>query len=507
MPPTLTYPGVYIAEVPGGVHPIEGVPTSVTAFIGRAEQGPVDKPVLIHNLADYDQQFGGLWADSTMSHSVRHFFRNGGTDAIIVRVQNGGVAATFTFHGEAGALILEAANPGSWADNLEIEIDHQDGSPGDDASFNLAISEVVDGETVMEEDFHELSTRPGDDRCIERVLEQQSDLLRVQGEMPTGRPNPGPPTARTNGSDGADIGFSQIADPSLKPIGRGIWALDNAGIFNLLCIPPFSAEMDVDAETWTAAQHYCHEKRAMLIIDAPSTWSSPSDVVAGEELTGAVPVRHKNAAVYFPRVKMANPLKDDQVETFAPCGLIAGTYARTDSQRGVWKAPAGLQAQLVGVDELACTVTDPENDKLNGLGVNCLRSFPDAGDVIWGSRTTVGAHHLASEWQYVPVRRLALYIEESLYRGMKRVVFEPNDETLWANIRITIAAFMQNLFRAGAFPGSTPDEAYFVKCDRETMTQTDIDLGVVNIHVGFAPVRPAEFVVIRIRQMAGQIQD
>lgn len=507
MPPTPTYPGVYIDEVPGSVRAIEGVPTSATAFIGRAERGPVDKPVLIRNLADYDQQFGGLWADSMMSYSIRHFYQNGGTDAIIVRVQNGGAAATFTLSGEAGSLILEAANPGSWADNLEIEIDHQTGSPGDDASFNLTISEVVDGETIMEEVFHELSTRPGDDRCIERVLEQQSDLLRVQGDMPTGRPTPGPPIARTNGSDGEAIGFSQIADPSLKPIGRGIWALDNAGIFNLLCIPPFSAEMDVDAATWTAAQQYCHEKRAMLIIDPPSTWSSPSAVVAGDDLTGTVPARHQNAAVYFPRVKLANPLNQGQSETFAPCGLIAGVYARTDARRGVWKAPAGLQAQLVGVDELACTITDPENDKLNGLGVNCLRTFPDVGDVIWGSRTTVGADHLASEWQYIPVRRLALYIEESLYRGMKWVVFEPNDEPLWANIRITIAAFMQNLFRAGAFPGSTPGEAYFVKCDRETTTQTDIDLGIVNIQVGFAPVRPAEFVVIKIRQMVGQTQD
>ncbi len=506
MPPTPTYPGVYIREVPGSVRSIEGVPTSITAFIGRAQRGPVDKPVRLQSPEEYDQQFGGLWADSTMSHLVGHFFQNGGADAIIVRVQNGGAAATFTLSGEAGPLILEAANPGSWADNLEIQIDHQTESPGDDASFNLAIREVVDGETIREEVFHELSTRPGEDRCIERRLEKQSDFLRVQGEMPAGRPDPGPPTSRTNGSDGEAIGFAQIADASLKPTGRGLWALDDAEIFNLLCIPPFSAEIDVDAETWTAAQEYCYEKRAMLIIDPPSTWQSPSDAVAGDDLTGAVPARHRNAAVYFPRVRMASPLKDDQIETFAPCGLIAGTYARTDTQRGVWKAPAGVQSQLVGVDELAYTVTDPENDKLNGLGVNCLRSFPDIGDAIWGSRTTVGAEHLASEWQYVPVRRLALYIEESLCRGLEWVVFEPNDEPLWIKIRLTVGAFMSDLFREGAFQGSKASEAYVVKCDQETMTQDDINNGIVNIQVGFAPVRPAEFVVIKIRQMAGQMR-
>jgi len=502
MPPTPTYPGVYIEEVPASVRAIEGVPTSITAFIGRAERGPVDKPVRIQSLADYDQRFGGLWADSMMSHSIRHFYLNGGADALVVRVHNSGVAATFTLHGEAGTLMLEAANPGSWADNLEVEVNHQTQSPRDDASFNLAVREVVNGKAIAQEVFHDLSIRLDDDRCVDRILKQQSEFLRVRGDMPTERPNPGPPEGRTNGGDGEDISFAQIADPALKPIHRGIWALDDADIFNMVCIPPFSNDTDVDAETWTAAQDYCHEKRAMLIIDPPSTWSTPSDVVASDDLTGTMPACHKNAAVYFPRVKMANPLKDDQVQMFAPCGLIAGIYARTDAQRGVWKAPAGVEAQLVGVDELAYTMTEPENGKLNGTGVNCLRSFPDIGNVIWDSRTTVGTDRLGSEWKYVPVRRLALFIEESLYRGTKWAVFEPNNELLWASIRRTIGAFMHNLFRAGAFQGSTPGEAYFVKCDRETTTRNDINLGNINILIGFAPLKPAEFVAIKIQQIA-----
>lgn len=170
MPPTPTYPGVYIEEVPAGVGAIEGVPTSITAFIGRAERGPVDEPVRIRTLADYDRRFGGLWANSMMSHSIRHFYRNGGTDAVAVRVHNCGGAATFTFHGESDALMLEAANPGSWADNLEVEVDHQTQSPSDDASFNLAVREVVDGKTITEEVFHDLSTHQDEDRYIKRVL-------------------------------------------------------------------------------------------------------------------------------------------------------------------------------------------------------------------------------------------------------------------------------------------------------------------------------------------------
>jgi phage tail sheath protein FI len=180
--------------------------------------------------------------------------------------------------------------------------------------------------------------------------------------------------------------------------------------------------------------------------------------------------------------------------------------ARTDAQRGVWKAPAGLDATLVGVPGLSVTLTDAENGELNPLGINCLRTRPAAGRVVWGARTLQGADRLASEWKYVPVRRTALFIEESLYRGTQWVVFEPNDEPLWAQIRLNVGAFMHNLFRQGAFQGTTPREAYLVKCDKETTTQNDINLGIVNILVGFAPLKPAEFVILKIQQLAGQIE-
>ena len=178
--------------------------------------------------------------------------------------------------------------------------------------------------------------------------------------------------------------------------------------------------------------------------------------------------------------------------------------ARTDAARGVWKAPAGLDAGVGGVQELKAKLTDGQNGILNPLGVNVLRTFPAAGTVVWGARTLAGADSLASEWKYIPVRRTALFLEESLYRGTQWVVFEPNDEPLWAQIRLNVGAFMNTLFRQGAFAGTTPREAYFVKCDSETTTQDDVNLGIVNIAVGFAPLKPAEFVVIRIQQLAGQ---
>jgi phage tail sheath protein FI len=172
----------------------------------------------------------------------------------------------------------------------------------------------------------------------------------------------------------------------------------------------------------------------------------------------------------------------------------------------VWKAPAGVEATLSGVQGMVYQLTDAENGALNPLGLNCLRTFPIYGPISWGARTLVGSDAEGNEWKYVPVRRFALFLEESLFRGTKWVVFEPNDEPLWAQIRLNIGAFMQSLFRQGAFQGTTPRDAYFVKCDKETTTQNDIDHGIVNILVGFAPLKPAEFVVIQIQQLAGQIE-
>ena len=288
-------------------------------------------------------------------------------------------------------------------------------------------------------------------------------------------------------------------------------ALERADLFNLLCIPPYKAAtetLDVDVNLISAAAAYCEQRRAMLLVDSPKNWKDKTTAVekVKDATTDHIGTRSRNAALFFPRLRQPNPLRDNQMETFVPCGVVAGVFARTDTQRGVWKAPAGLDASLVGVPALEVNLTAAENGELNPLGVNCLRAFPIVGRVVWGSRTLRGADQMADEYKYIPVRRLALFIEESLYRGTKWVVFEPNDEPLWAQIRLNVGAFMHNLFRQGAFQGTTPREAYFVKCDKESTTQNDINLGIVNIIVGFAPLKPAEFVIVKLQQMAGQIQ-
>jgi phage tail sheath protein FI len=506
MPTAPTYPGVYIEEVPSGVRTITGVATSITAFIGRARKGPVNEPTRIQSFADFERVFGGLWIRSTMSYAVQQYFRNGGADAIVVRIQRNADSATITLPAGAGAaLTLEASSPGEWGTRLRSVVDHDTGDPADTDLFNLTVMEMDEAkQTALVIEVHRnLSIAEVSPRFVTNVL-QQSALARVSGAVPAQRPDSTAPAvdAAADGDDGDPLQTQQYQGS--ENAKTGIFALEKTDLFNLLCIPPIDRDTDISSAVLTDALSYIESKqrRAMLLVDAPSAWNTTAAAVAG---IAALGISDKNAAVFFPRIRLEDPLSDNQLVDFAPSGAVAGVFARTDAQRGVWKAPAGLDATVRGVLELTVKLTDGEHGQLNPLGVSCLRAFPSVGHVVWGSRTMVGADRLASEWKYIPVRRVALFLEESLYRGTQWVVFEPNDEPLWAQIRLNVGAFMQNLFRQGAFQGTTPREAYFVKCDKETTTQNDINLGIVNILVGFAPLKPAEFVVIRIQQMAGEV--
>ncbi|MBY8346012.1 phage tail sheath subtilisin-like domain-containing protein [Streptomyces spinosirectus] len=283
----------------------------------------------------------------------------------------------------------------------------------------------------------------------------------------------------------------------------GIQALRGTPDVNLLSLPELASyEKTEDALTVvSAAQRLCEERRIFLLVDAPATWVSVDSARAG--LAAFDAVRGNHAGLYFPHLQLTDPLTG-RLRAFPPSGAVAGVIARTDSERGVWKAPAGTGAQLVGVHSLTVDLTDRETGLLNPLGVNCLRTFPLTGPLVWGARTLEGSDALESAWKYVPVRRLALHVEESLQRGLQWVVFEPNDESLWQQIRLSASSYLHTLFRQGAFQGSTPREAYFVKCDSETTTDEDVANGVVNVLVGIAPVRPAEFVVVKIQQTSGQ---
>lgn len=320
--------------------------------------------------------------------------------------------------------------------------------------------------------------------------------VRYYSLGPTGQGNFQTPS----GSPASDGGSPQLSDynNAFKVIDKEV------DLFNLMILPADEGHTDDTRKSlWGPASIFCQQRHAFLLMDAPQ-WK---DVLEATNPTSGVNslrvgLAKDYSAIFYPRVTI---LENGINVNVSPSGAIAGVMARIDSNRGVWKAPAGIEADLRGIAGLELKLSDPENGVLNPKAINALRIFP-SGIVNWGARTMDGDDDFGSEYKYIPVRRVALYIEESLFRGTQWVVFEPNDEPLWAQIRLNIGAFMHSLFVQGAFQGQTPKEAYFVKCDKETTTQDDINKGIVNIVVGFAPLKPAEFVIIQIQQMAGQIQ-
>jgi uncharacterized protein len=609
MPSALTYPGVYIEEVPSNVRTVIGASTSIAAFVGRTQRGPVGEPIVINSFADFERRFGGLWKDSPLSFAVRDFYLNGGSQAVIVRLYvsaidsatseaqtaaqavadaaadaeaaaaNATAVATAaktaaTDAGKAGATAkaaadavakaiddqaisdtadkaaavqagadavepavtaatasvdktgasrivadsspagkptsFEAASPGSWGDTLRVRVLNSASGV-----FDL---EVRDTASKATERYIGVTVAAGP-RNVADMLKAESQLLRVAGSLPDAAPgnsaDPKPgvdpwadPTGGDpetyykvgdKGDDGPVLGDADFTPPGAAAAKTGLYALDKAEAFNLLCIPPHALGGSIGAGLIDAALAYCTLRRAVMLIDPPADWTSKEKALAG--IDAGVGSASANGVLYFPRIVAPNPLNQGREEAFVPCGAVAGLYARIDAQRGVWKAPAGLEATLVGAPKLSVSLTDMENGELNPKGINCLRALPGAGRVVWGARTRRGDDRLADQWKYVPVRRTALFIEESLYHGTQWVVFEPNDEPLWASIRLNVGAFMQGLFRQGAFAGATPAEAYFVKCDKDTNPQADVDKGIVNILVGFAPLKPAEFVVIKLSQI------
>ena len=303
------------------------------------------------------------------------------------------------------------------------------------------------------------------------------------------------------------MNVSQLAVPGDQGNKTGVYALVKADIFNMLCLPS-TWPQTYSADILGQAATFCQQQRAMLIVDPPSTWPGGPQAVTFETVVGALPVAPPdvaNAAIYYPNLVLPDPVTGATMQ-LGPCGAIAGVWASTDDARGVWKAPAGTAAGIGGISDLAVHIDDGESGVLNPIGVNCLRTLPLIGPVSWGARTAAGADELASPWKYISVRRTALFIEESLRRGTQWVVFEPNDEPLWSSVRLNVGAFMNSLFKQGAFQGSTPADAYLVQCDADNNPQSSINQGILNILVGFQPLLPAEFVIIQIQQLTGQLQ-
>jgi uncharacterized protein len=626
MPTAPTYPGVYIEEVPSGVRPITGVATSIAGFVGFFSRGPMNEPRRIFSPADFEREYGGLRQGSLASYAISQFFLNGGSQAWVVRTAgddptDGPPAAAAIELGDSAAtpvFRVLAITEGEWGENVRVDVDY--GTTDPNTTFNLTVSELVNGAVVNTESFRNLTIADGDRRYAPAVVNDGSRLVRLEAiGTPANRPaqtgtvsnvltalsaldltgqinieiggTAGGPVALASapttmaslaaalqsalrgaapafnrvtvsvvgssstgaflqvragtanpediveltGALAAELGLAGAAQqnvqqyvlggndagkqvngvtgqdgalPGAQELIDALPAFDTVDLVNIFCIPDTDQLPDTDAgQVIASATTYAAGRRAFLILDPPHLDATRDDIPEIEAwLDQNGTLRHPNVAAYFPRPMIADPLNEFRLRSIPASGTIAGLYARIDGERGVWKAPAGLEAVLRGVQKLEKVMTDNENGVLNPVGMNCLRFFRTAGNVCWGARTLDGADQLASEWKYVPVRRLALFLEESLYRGTQFAVFEPNDEPLWSQIRLNVGAFMQSLFLQGAFQGVTPRQAYFVKCDSETTTQDDINRGIVNIVVGFAPLKPAEFIIVKIQQLAGQTQ-
>jgi phage tail sheath protein FI len=507
MPVTVSYPGVYIEEIPSGVRTITGVATSIAAFVGWAPQGPVGSAELVLSWPDFTRLYGGLDIRSYLGYAVYHFFANGGQQAYVIRIVGSGNAAAHVTLGTV--LTITAQSPGLWGNSYGVTVKNLATA----GRFRLQVFNLPPNSApaLLVESFENLSMSSGDSRYVQSIVNNQSSFINatVIGVNPSPPPDNTTPTALTLGLDGtvlkpASTSSSTAGDfetAILPGSATGVDLLKYVDLFNILCVPG-----EADPTTLGTLEGFCHDHRAMLIADCyqdatlrslTTTVGPPTPLPSGDNAT--------NGAFYFPWIIAPDPNQSNLPNPFPPCGFVAGIWARTDGTRGVWKAPAGTEASLTGASGVSAPLNDQENGILNPWAVNCIRNFNIYGTIVWGARTLQGNDQIGSEWKYIPVRRMALFIEESLFRALKWVVFEPNDEPLWSEIRLNVGAFMQNLFRQGAFQGKTPQDAYFVKCDKETTTQNDINLGIVNIAVGFAPLKPAEFVVIQIQQMAGQI--
>ncbi|GAA2834589.1 phage tail sheath subtilisin-like domain-containing protein [Kitasatospora paracochleata] len=513
--PSYKSPGVYVEEVEAGSRPIEGVGTAVAAFVGLAENGPYNAPTLVTNWSQYTREFGDFIDGSYLAHAVYAYFLNGGGACYVVRIgapagAESGVSAVEG--GRRGAKAALPAGPrvaldgfrvaaleGS-GEGLVVEVADAGGESPAEEAFTLRVRR---GEQV--EETFDVSAKRSQRSYVVTVVRERSRLIVVEEAAPAGAlarpgnqtvavpPAPAPAAAQSEPTPGEYVGSAQD-----RTGFAGLEAIDE---ITMLAVPDLMSAYErgaLDAEQVKAVQlamiAHCELMGNRIAILDPLPDLSPQQVKEWRQVGAGYDSKY--AALYYPWIKVADPATKRN-RFVPPSGAMAGVWARNDDTRGVHKAPANEVVR--GAIELPVNLTKIEHDQLNPIGVNCIRFFPGRGIRVWGART------LSSDasWRYLNVRRLFNYLEESILMGTQWVVFEPNDDALWARIRRTISAFLVNEWRKGALFGLTPDEAFYVKCDRETNPAEGIDAGEVVCEIGIAPVKPAEFVIFRLSQFSG----
>jgi uncharacterized protein len=531
---TTSYPGIYIQELPSLAHTITPAPTSIAVFVGYTNPfypaATFGAAIQLFSFADYQANYGGFfscpWQPDYVGQAVYQFFQNGGPTCYVVAIQatnyydstgadQGQVgAARVNIPVTGGTITFKALQPvgvaaaatGTAGIPLNVAFSNIPKS-GDTADI------VITYETTVE--THR-KVKIGD---LVTTLQSSGLVTVTTTDQPTAYPAAGSYPLTYDSLDQGQVapqtGFTVISPVGFEPVFAEYAPLDKVPIFNLLVTPGIT-----DPLVTSEAVAYCERKRAFYIMDTPSPqvsgWGVNSVVKAldGSGLSPAPPIS-TNAAVYYPWLQTADPVTGKTTDPITkkaivapPSGYVAGIYGKTDSAQGVWQSPAGYQTALLGTTGVDPNgvMTDPQQGILNNNAIDCLRQFPGIGTVVFGARTTAATNPSFQQWKYVAVRRMALFIEQTLYANLGWAVFEGNSTPLWNALTQTVTAFMLSLFLQGAFAGDTPKTAFVVQCDSTTTTPQDVALGVVNILVGFAPLVPAEFVVVKIAQLAGQPQ-
>ena len=535
-----SYPGIYIQELPLSTQTITPAPTSITAFVGYThpwQTAAFNTAVQLFSFTDYQNYFGGIYTsglvDSDVARAVYSFFLNGGNNAYVVGLQPAAQSPTgpVQFGNQPDDLCFVASIlPDSTKATIGIElqalqptdvvpmiakVSNLRVNPATPTIYTLFDLVITYGTQVEVYRGVDITIAQGQPKSLDSLINGVSALVTVApitgtsygAKFPAGAPAPATFALTVLGSSpavGLPAGYTgSFASADFLPVFEVNSTLDNVEIFNLLLTPGVS-----DNLVLSAALSFAERKRAFMIIDPPeqaTAFPIPKSVLPSiDSLVGSIPLS-QNGALYFPYLLTTDPVSGMPMSV-APSGYVAGVYAATDGSRGVWKAPAGIATSLLGTTGPVATglMNDMQQGVLNLDSINCLRSFASTGTVVYGARTLVAGDMAFAQSKYVPVRRMTLFIEQTLIANLKWVVFEPNDEPLWLAIKSSIEAFLLALFNQQALQGSTPSEAFQVKCDSTTTTPADQQLGIVNIVVAVALLKPAEFVVITISQLAGQ---
>jgi Bacteriophage tail sheath protein len=499
--PQYLSPGVYVEEVEAGSRPIEGVGTSVAAFVGLAQRGPFNQPTQVTNWSQFVQTFGDFMESSYLAHAVYGYFLNGGGTCFVVRIGANGAAPAARAElplGRDKALPyrITALESGPAGNDITVEV--ADASePGDD-TFKLVVKRAGKEEEV----YDNVTTKKGR-RNVVTAVKAASKLIQIE-EIPGAtamEPVSQAHTSLAGGGATAPVRVTPEAYVGNSSDRTGFGGLEAVDTVTMLAVPDLMAAYQagaIDLEAVQAVQ-LAMIAHCELMGDRVAILDSPPGLNAQqirEWRVDKAKYDSKYATLYWPWIKVFDPLAG-QVAPVPPSGHMAGIWARSDDTRGVHKAPAN--EVIRGAVDLELMITKSEHDQLNPQGINVLRAFPGRGIRVWGART------LSSDpaWRYLNVRRLFNYIEGSILQGTQWVVFEPNDMALWERVKRTINAFLVRVWRDGALFGATPQEAFYVKCDAETNPAEEIDAGKLTVEVGIAPVKPAEFVVFKIAQFSG----